>query len=184
MRRFIVVLALSAALFAQPKNIDIKKSKITVYAYKSGLFSFATHDHVIDVPIARGTLDEQARTIEFTVRANTLQVLDPNESDKNRAEIRSTMLGPKLLEADKFAEMSFRSTSVKQTDANTAAVEGVLTVHGVGRPVALTVRRDGAFYVGTTKMKQTDYGMTPVTAAGGTVKVKDEIKVEFRVTLE
>ena len=63
-------------------------------------------------------------------------------------------------------------------------MDGVLTIHGVSRPVALTVRREGAFYVGSAKMKQTDYGLTPVTVAGGTVKVKDEIKVDFRVTAE
>jgi polyisoprenoid-binding protein YceI len=184
MRKLAITLVLSTALFAQSKPLDTKQSNITVYAYKTGLFSFAAHDHVIDVPIARGTLDEQARTIEFTVQTNTLQVLDPNESEKNRTEIRATMLGPKLLEADKFPEISFRSTSVKQTDANTAAVEGVLTIHGVSRPVALTVKRDGKFYLGSAKMKQTDYGLTPVTVAGGAVKVKDEIKVDFRVAAE
>jgi polyisoprenoid-binding protein YceI len=168
----------------QAKKIDTMRSKITVHAYKAGLFSFAGHDHVIDVPIARGTLDEQARTIEFTVRTNSLQVLDPEESEKNRAEIRETMLGPKLLEADKFPEISFRSTSVKQTDPNNVTVEGTLMLHGVSQPVSLTVKRDGAFYVGSTKMKQTDYGMKPVSVAGGTIKVKDEVKVEFRVTTE
>ncbi len=183
-RRLVVFLAITTALLGQTKLIDLKQSKITVYAYKAGLFSFASHDHVIDVPIARGALDEQARTIEFTVKTNSLQVLDPNESEKNRAEIRATMLGPKLLEADKFPEITFRSTSVKQTDANTAAVEGMLTIHGVSRPVALAVKREGKFYVGSAKMKQTDYGLTPVTVAGGAVKVKDEIKVDFRVTAE
>jgi polyisoprenoid-binding protein YceI len=184
MRKLLILVALSATLFAQAKPIDLKLSKITVYAYKTGLFSFAAHDHMIDVPIARGTLDVQAKMIEFTVKTNSLQVLDPNESEKNRKEIRSTMLGPKLLEADKFPEITFRSTSVKQTDPNTAAVEGVLTIHGVSRPVALTVKRDGRFYVGSAKMKQTEYGLTPVTVAGGAVKVKDEIKVDFRVTPE
>jgi polyisoprenoid-binding protein YceI len=184
MRKLLILAALSATLFAQAKPIDTKQSKITVYAYKTGVFSFAAHDHVIDVPIANGTLDEQARTIEFTIRTGSLQVLDPDDSEKNRKEIRATMLGPKLLEADKFPEITFRSTSVKQTDANTAAVEGVLTIHGVSRPVALTVKRDGAFYVGSAKMKQTEYGLTPVTVAGGTVKVKDEIKVDFRVTAQ
>jgi polyisoprenoid-binding protein YceI len=111
-------------------------------------------------------------------------VLDPDDSEKNRKEIRATMLGPKLLEADKFPEITFHSTSVKQTDPNTAAVEGILTIHGVSRPVALTVKREGAFYMGSAKMKQTEYGLTPVTVAGGTVKVKDEIKVDFRVTVQ
>ena len=122
-RELFIALCLSTALFTQPKPLDVKQSKITVYAYKAGLFSFAAHDHVIEVPVARGALDEQAKTIEFTVKTGSLQVLDPDDSEKNRKEIRATMLGPKLLEADKFPEITFRSTSVKQTDANSAAVE-------------------------------------------------------------
>lgn len=30
-------------------------------------------------------------------------------------------------------------------------------------------------------MKQTDYGMKPVSVAGGTIKVKDEVKIEFSI---
>lgn len=185
MKLLVVIAAFVAALSAQqPKKIDVTGSKITVYAYKSGMFSFAAHDHVINVPIAAGTIDEGKRTIEFRVKSGELQVLDPNESEKNRAEICATMLGPKLLDAPKFPEISFRSTSVRETAPNTAAVEGVLTLHGVSRPVALTVRREGAFYVGEARLKQTDYGLTPVSVAGGAVKVKDEVKIEFKVTTE
>jgi hypothetical protein len=32
-------------------------------------------------------------------------------------------------------------------------------------------------------LKQTDFGITPVTVAGGTVKVKDEVKIEFEIAL-
>jgi hypothetical protein len=38
-------------------------------------------------------------------------------------------------------------------------------------------------YRGSATLKQTDFGMTPVTIAGGTVKVKDEIKIEFEIAL-
>jgi polyisoprenoid-binding protein YceI len=180
-----LALALTATLFAQPpKQIDTAHSKITVYAYKSGLFSFAGSDHVIEVPIAEGTIDDEKRVVEFRVNSADLKVLDPKESEKNRVEIRKTMLGPKLLEVDKYPTMSFHSTSVTQTDANTAQVRGVLELHGVKRDVALVVRREGEHYVGSTKLKQTDYGMTPVTVAGGTVKVKDEVKVDFDLVTE
>ena len=177
-----VVLLLTGALLAQqPKEIDTAHSKITVYAYKSGLFSFAAHDHVINVPIAEGTIDETKREVAFYVNTADMQVTDPNESDKGRAEIRSTMLGPKLLEAEKFPRISFTSTSVRQLNADTAQVKGTLELHGVKREVVLEVRREGAAYVGSTRLKQTDYGLTPVTVAGGTVKVKDEVKVDFSV---
>jgi polyisoprenoid-binding protein YceI len=110
-----------------------------------------------------------------------MQVLDPNESDKNRAEIRATMLGPKLLEAEKFPRISFTSTSVTQMNADTAQVKGILELHGVKREVDLEVKRQGGHYVGATRLKQTSYGMTPITVAAGAVKVKDEVKVEFDV---
>jgi hypothetical protein len=41
----------------------------------------------------------------------------------------------------------------------------------------------GEHYRGAATLKQTDFGITPVTVAGGTVKVKDEVKIEFEVVL-
>jgi polyisoprenoid-binding protein YceI len=185
MREIALTLVLSFAALAQPPSrIDTSASKITVYAYKSGLFSFAAHDHQIAVPISEGTLDEKARTIQFTVKTAEMKVLDPDESEKNRAEIRATMLGPKLLEAERFPTIAFKSTAVRQVDDSTAEVEGVLTLHGVSRNVRLTVSKRGSAYSGSAKMKQSDYGLTPVSVAGGTVKVKDEVKVEFSVVAE
>jgi polyisoprenoid-binding protein YceI len=182
MSKLVLTIALSATLFAQPpRQIDPAHSKITVHAYKSGLFSFAGHDHEISAPIASGAIDEDKREVELRVNSADLQVLDPKETEKNRAEIRSTMLGPKLMEVDKYPTISFHSTAVAQTGPNVAQVKGVLELHGVKRDVSLAVRREGAHYVGSTKLKQTDYGMTPVSVAGGTVKVKDDVKVDFDV---
>jgi len=41
----------------------------------------------------------------------------------------------------------------------------------------------GSRYRGSATLKQTDFGITPVTVAGGTVKVKNEVKVEFDIAL-
>jgi hypothetical protein len=41
-------------------------------------------------------------------------------------------------------------------------------------------RKDG-HYLGSTTFKQREFGITPVRVAGGTVKVKDEVKIEFDV---
>jgi hypothetical protein len=45
----------------------------------------------------------------------------------------------------------------------------------------MVVKKSGNSYVGETKLKQTEFGITPVTVAGGTIKVKDEVKVEFSI---
>ena len=39
-------------------------------------------------------------------------------------------------------------------------------------------------YTGSATVKQKEFGMEPVSVAGGTVKVKDEVKVEFEIALQ
>jgi polyisoprenoid-binding protein YceI len=62
-------------------------------------------------------------------------------------------------------------------------VHGKLTLHGRERPVSFEVVLKGDHYRGSAPLKQTDFGMKPVTVAGGTVKVKDEVKIEFEIAL-
>jgi hypothetical protein len=57
-------------------------------------------------------------------------------------------------------------------------------LHGITGKVSVVIKKDGDRYFGTTKLKQSDYGMKPVSVAGGTVKVKDEILVEFDIRME
>jgi hypothetical protein len=35
--------------------------------------------------------------------------------------------------------------------------------------------------VGTCTLKQRDFGITPISIAGGTVKVKNELKIDFDI---
>ena len=86
-------LALAAASSAQPHAIDAGKSVMTVRAYKAGLLSALGHDHEISAPIARGTVDTTAHVVKLDAKASALQVRDPGVSEKDRAEIQTTMLG-------------------------------------------------------------------------------------------
>ena len=62
-------------------------------------------------------------------------------------------------------------------------VLGNLTLHGRTHTVAVEVRKEGERYVGTSRFRQTDFGIQPVKVAGGTIKVKDEILIEFNIQL-
>ena len=177
----LVIIVGSVAVAQTARVIDTGRSTITVEAYKTGLFSFAGHNHTISAPIASGTLDEGQRTIELTVNTKDLQVLDPGESDKDRHEIRETMLGDQLLDADKFPTITFHSSSVQPTSKTEFSVKGELSLHGTTRVISLNISRNGDQYAGSTTLKQTDFGMKPIAVAGGTIKVKDEVKVEFVV---
>jgi hypothetical protein len=40
---------------------------------------------------------------------------------------------------------------------------------------------DGGHYRGSASFKQSNFGISPIRIAGGTVKVKDEVKIEFDI---
>ena len=163
-------------------------SLITIHVHKSGLFSAFGHEHKVTAPIARGKLDTKANTIEIVVAAKQMKVIDADVSEKERAEVQATMLGPSVLDSDKFPEIRFQSSRVEELGTHGEGsgqqyrVTGRLELHGVSKELSFEVRRDieGAYH-GKTKVKQTDFGIQPVSVGGGTVKVKDELDIEFGI---
>jgi polyisoprenoid-binding protein YceI len=176
-------LVLAAAAGAQQRAIDTEKSVMTVRVYKAGVFSALGHDHEISAPITIGTVDIAAHTVEIHVKTGALKVRDPNVSEKDRAEIQRTMLGAEVLDAAGHPEIVFRSTTVVPGAAGSWTVNGNLALHGQTRPVTVEVKETDGRYVGTSRFKQTEYGITPVKVAGGTIRVKDEIRIDFDIQL-
>ena len=170
-----------AADAGSPTSIDTEQSVLTVRVYKAGMLSAFGHEHEIRAPIQKGTFDEGKNTVEFVVDARTLRVLDSDVSSKDRAEIQSTMLGPKVLDSEKFPEIRFHSTEVHRLSEGRWIVQGDLTVHGQTRPVKVDVERQAQRYRGSAQLRQREFGITPVTVAGGAIKVKDEVRVEFEI---
>ena len=163
------------------RQIDVDKSVLTVRVYKSGLFSAFAHDHEIRAPIQSGSFDEQKRTVEFKVRSAELKVLDPDGSDSERSQVQHTMEGPKVLDPEKFPEISFHSTSIEAAGAGKWNVQGDLTLHGQTRPVKVAVEGANGRYRGSSHFRQREFGITPISIGGGSIKVKDEVRIEFDV---
>lgn len=65
-------------------------------------------------------------------------------------------------------------------------IAGDLTLHGATRPLSVPVRvvlaPDRLKAEGKATVRQTDFGIRPVTAGAGTVRVKDEIDVNFSIS--
>lgn len=173
----------NAVASAQPREIDTAKSSMTVHVDKTGVFSAFGHEHQIAAPIASGSVDAAAHTVQLHVNAGALKVRDTKGSEKDKAEIQSTMTGPQVLDVKSYPEITFRSTSAGQAAAGSWTVNGDLALHGQTRPVTVEVKEANGRYTGTALLKQTDFGITPVKVAGGTVKVKDEVRIEFEIQL-
>ncbi len=176
-------LAWTAIGYGQPRAIDTSKSQITVHVYKAGVFSALGHDHVISAPIASGAVDINQRRVDLRMSAGALRVMDPGASEKDRDEIQRTMLGPEVLDAEHYPEITFRATGAEQPAPGSWSVRGNLTLHGQSLPATVEVRENGGRYVGTSRLRQTDFGIKPVKVAGGTIRVKDEIRIEFDIQL-
>ena len=180
--------ALMAALplLAQDKTqervLDTQRSTITIHVGKSGLFSAAAHEHTINAPISSGTVREStAPHIEFTVETAKMTVKpDPTIDAKDQATIQ-THMEEMTLETKKFPEITFRSSRIERIAEGQWKVDGDLSLHGVTKPVSLTVKQTGDSWTTHTVLKQTDFGIKPISIGGGMIKVKNEVEIGFQI---
>jgi polyisoprenoid-binding protein YceI len=176
--------------FDQTLRIEAQ-SRIVVHVGKAGAFGFAGHAHDVEAPVT-GTVNFHASdltrsdvTLEFS--SATLRVTGAGEPAEDVPEVQRVMASDRVLDVLRYPTITFRSRRVAMTGtgANTLVVEGDLTLHGITKPVRVPVRvalEDGALVAdGEGTVKQSDFGIRPVTAAGGTVRVRDEVDITFHV---
>ncbi len=183
---------LPASAAGQRYAINAMVSQFTVQAFASGLLSAFGHNPKIAIRDLKGEIQFDPAQIEkstmhLVVRADSLNVTD-NISDKDRREIENDMR-VKVLETAKYPEIVYDASgvSVNQADNGQAQVtlSGQLTLHGVTRtqkvPATVVVTGDMVRAFGEFSLRQTDYGIKPVSAVGGGLKVKDEVKFTFDI---
>jgi polyisoprenoid-binding protein YceI len=169
-------------LHAQSKAIDVSKSSLKIRVFKSGAFSAFAHDHEVQAPIEEGKIDASAHSsVQLRVDSRKMRVLDPDTAADKRTEIQHTMQSAKVLDVEKFPEISYQSTAVTSRGEGHWEVHGNLTLRGKKQPVAVEVSLQAGHYRGSAMIKQSDFGIEPIRIAGGTVKVKDELKIEFDI---
>jgi hypothetical protein len=169
-------------LYAQSQAIDVNKSSLKIRVFKSGAFSAFAHDHEIQAPIEAGMIDSSASpSVQLRVDSRKMRVLDPEISVDKRAEIQHTMEGNAVLDVEHFPEISYRSTAITKTGDAHWEVRRNLNLHGKNQPVVVVVSFEGGHYRGSATVKQSNFGIRPIRIAGGTVKVKDEVKIEFDI---
>jgi polyisoprenoid-binding protein YceI len=172
--------------------IDRRSSKFTVRVIATGMLSALGHSPTFAIRKFEGEVEfspdaPEASSLRIQVEADSLEVMDDIKS-KDRQEIEGTM-NQSVLETGKYPAITFetRSASVEPLGGSRyrASLNGYLTLHGVTRPVVIPVlvthmgdmlRAGGEF-----SLLQTDFGITLVSVAGGTLKVKDELKFVFDI---
>lgn len=176
------LLAASLWLESADRPIDIDHSTLKIHVGKAGLFSAAGHDHWVTAPFAGGSFDDSdLPQIAFTVDARKLTLVEDNKLNAaQQAEIQHTMHA-KVLESESYPLISFHSTKIEKTGVDHWLVTGELMLHGQSRPILAEVHGTEGAYAGRSTIKQTDFGINPVSVGGGIVKVKNELDIQFVV---
>ncbi len=170
-------------------QLSPESGKLLVKTSRTGMGRRAGHDLVIEVTRWRGDVtlaaEPEMSTVSVEVDIDSLEVREglggvKPLTDKDRADIKKTLRG--ILESESHPKIRFASTSVTGS-AESATVEGDLTIRGVTNPVTVeAVLADGRVR-GSATVAQTRWGIKPYTAFLGALKVADEIGVEFDAAL-
>ena len=176
------ILAASVWLVSADRAIDTDHSSLKIHVGKAGLFSVAGHDHWVTAPFAEGSFtDGDLPQVAFTVDARKLTLVEDSKlTAEQQAEIQHTMHA-KVLESESYPLISFHSTKIEKAGVNHWLVTGDLTLHGQRRPILAEVQYAEGAYTGRSTIKQTDFGINPVSVGGGVLKVKDQLEVHFVV---
>jgi polyisoprenoid-binding protein YceI len=185
------LLCASAQARATRYVLDPAGSRFVIHVGKGGLFGFAGHEHEVLVGAFEGTVladtEQIARSsLELTFEAAGLRVTGKGEPSKDVPKVQEAMVGPQCLDVDRYPAIRFVSKTVTGTRASQSRydleIRGDLTLHGVTRTVSVPVRvdfeGDRVTASGRTVLRQTDFGIKPITVAG-VVKVKDELALEW-----
>jgi len=191
----LLLLSLDPALAASRTfTIDEKASSVQMHVGKTGIGSFAGHEHQILAPSLRGEVaadfDDLAKSsVEVLVNARAMTVSEEGEPKGDAPKVQQAMRGPNVLNVARFPLIRFRSQKVTGKRLSGSSyelqVEGDLSLHGAAKPIVvpLKVELQGGTLTadGKVTLKQTDYGIKPTAAAGGLVQVEDEVPVTFRI---
>jgi polyisoprenoid-binding protein YceI len=102
-------------------------------------FGFTKYDGEFRKVSGSLTLDPSnpdASKVEITIATDSVMV--PN------AKLKDELVGPQWLDAAKDPQITFKSTKVAKTGADTADVTGDFTLHGVTKPLTLHVKFNAA----------------------------------------
>jgi polyisoprenoid-binding protein YceI len=173
-------------------RIDPRQGRFVVQAFAEGLFSSFGHNPTIAIPDFSGEIrlkpgQLETASLKLIVKADSLRVAD-QVSDKDRREIER-MMRDEVLETSRYPEIIFQSSVVSAEKVfegmYRVKIKGEMTLHQVTRGHLIegqvTLSNEVLRAQGETRLRQSEYGIKKVSVAGGTLKVKDEVKLSFDI---
>lgn len=192
-------------LLGRPFDVIAADSQLIVLVYRAGALAAVGHNHVIACHCLRGTVyvphdpmhasfDLRLAVTQFTVDDPALRAAEhspdfPADVPASAGQgTRHNMLGTALLNAAKYPDIALRSTGLRPSpDGRHADIIAQVLVeidgewHSVAVPLRYEIREDEIVASGEFPLRQTSLGLTPFSALGGALQVRDGMKVALRL---
>ena len=181
-------------------EVSAKDSDIRILVYRAGTLARLGHNHVMTAAGLTGkvwinpAMEKSGLQLSFPVgqlvvddpaaRKASGDDFPPDIPVADRDGTRKNMLRPEVLDGEHFPTITLRSVKV----SGTAGAPHILTHvtikdagHDVDVPAKVTVEGSKLTASGEFDIKQTDFGIKPFSVGLGTLSVKDELHVAFRI---
>ena len=175
-----------------------RQSEARFILQPAGALARLGHPHVIGGPVIDGEIriadDFHRSGLELSIDVSALHVdhpawrsdegFDPEMSDSAIEDTRRNMLSAEQLDADNHPYIHIESISVTgprwQPD-----IDARITLAGESRELTVPITLDMDDYnltaIGRFRIRQSEFGITPFSAAGGSLQVADDVLVRFRI---
>lgn len=192
-------------LIGRPFDVVAAGSQLIVLVYRAGPLAALGHNHVIACRCLAGTIyvprDPTRASLDLRFAVGQLTVDDPalrtaeqspdfppDVTPSARQGTRHNMLGAALLNAAKYPDIALRSAGLRPSpDGKPADMVAQVLVriggewHSVTVPLRYRIRDDEIVVTGGFPLKQTDLGLTPFSALGGGLQVRNDMNIRLRV---
>lgn len=179
-------------------HIDPDQSSLHILVYRGGPMARLGHNHVISSHrlVGRMWLGATLESSGFEISVPVLDLIVDDEaaraahgedfkqpvSDDAKSGTKANMLRETLLDGARHPTILIQSVSI-EGGWSAPSVKAAITIKGQTREVVVPVgleRQDSSLRVeGTFSIRQSDFGITPLSIAGGALQVVDTVRIEF-----
>jgi polyisoprenoid-binding protein YceI len=170
------------------------KSRLLAAVVSGGMFAKLGHDHAIALGGVAGEVElapeGEKSSLRLTIEAGTAAETSKEFDEKDRAKVNQAVR-EEALESGKFPQIAFKSTRITPEGGgaqNRYRISGELTLHGVTNRVEIPaqVRLSGNSLRAHAEfvILHTAYQIKRLSAAGGTIKAKNPIRISCDVLAE
>lgn len=166
------------------RTYDASSAECLVFTYREGLLSRAGHD--LKLRVRDFTVRFTDEGVEATFDPRSFEVVSAMEGGREKPSALSERdkrqvvdnIERQVLHVARFREIRF---AAERPDDDATELRGRLTLHGIERPVTVTLSDDGDHREARLRIHQPDFRIEPFRAMLGALRIRPEVDVVLRI---